>query len=252
MCEVLEIHRSTYYKYLTFKDPDYIDYTIMKETFEAHKKTLGYRRLTMELRRLHGWIINHKKVSRIMRKFGLRAKYIRDLRPNYTKIRTKGVVRPDLLKRNFNQRGWVTDITFLLLSRKGKRAYLSTILDLETRKWVAYKISLKNDIELVIHTLKDAINVTQEKDLNGLTLHSDQGVQYLSTEYQQICESNGIIISHSRKANPLDNAVIESFHALLKKETLYNNDITSIKSYIKYVHEWMVYYNTARPHLKKK
>jgi len=52
--------------------------------------------------------------------------------------------------------------------------------------------------------------------------------------------------SHSRKGNPLDNAVIESFHSILKKETLYNNDITSLKEYIKLVHEWMIFYNYKR------
>ena len=80
MCEVLEIHRSKYYKYVSFKDLDYKDYTLMKATFERHKKTLGYQWLKIELRRLHGWFINPKKVLRIMRKFGLRAKYIRDFR----------------------------------------------------------------------------------------------------------------------------------------------------------------------------
>ena len=116
---------------------------------------------------------------------------------------------------------------------------------------MAYKISLKNDLDLVVETLKEAIHSSKEKDLNGLILHSDQGFQYLSTEYQQICLSNGLVISHSRKSNPLDNAVIESFHALLKKETLTNNDITSLKSYIKIVHDWKIYYNTDRPRLKK-
>ncbi len=97
----------------------------------------------------------------------------------------------------------MTDITYLTLYRNGPRAYLSTILDLETRQWVAYKISPKNDFDLVIDTLKDALNVSQEKDLNGLIFHSDQGLQYLSTEYQQICLSNVIVISHSRKSNSL-------------------------------------------------
>ncbi|QWB96649.1 DDE-type integrase/transposase/recombinase [Mycoplasmatota bacterium] len=142
-------------------------------------------------------------------------------------------------------------MTYLTLKRNGKRAYLSTILDLETRDWVAYKIGHRNDNELVMDTLREAIKMSKEKDLNGLVLHSDQGFQYLSTEYKVICESNGIIISHSRKGNPLDNAVIESFHSILKKETLYNNDITSLKDYVQLVHEWMIYYNTYRPKSQK-
>ena len=162
MCEVLEIHRTTYYKYLNYQDPDYFDYTVMKETFDQHKKALGYRRLSNVPREQHGWVVYAKKVLRLMRKFGLKAKYIRDLRPNYGKKRMMENVRADHLRRNFNQPGWVTDITYLLLSPKGKRAYLSTILDLETRKWVAYKISLRNVVDFVTQTLLNASKVSIE------------------------------------------------------------------------------------------
>jgi transposase InsO family protein len=244
MCEVLEISTSTYYKYRDTVDPDYQDYLIIKKVFNNHKKTYGYRRITDELQEEYGWIINHKKVLRIMHKYGIVAKYIKDIKPNPNKKIAEEQAQSDQLKRNFRQRGWVTDITYLMLKRNEKRAYLSTILDLESRNWVAYRISYHNDIPLVMDTLYEAIAKT--KDLSGLVLHSDQGFQYLSTEYKIVCESNGIIVSHSRKGNPLDNAVIESFHSILKKETLYNNDIISLEEYIQLVHEWMIFYNTIR------
>jgi len=244
MCEVLDISTSTYYKYRNTVDPDYQDYLIIKKIFDKYKKVYGYRRITEDLKRQYGLVMNHKKVLRVMSKYGIMAKYIKDIKPNYPKKYIEEQSQSDQLKRNFKQRGWVTDITYLTLTRNGKRAYLSTILDLETRNWVAYKISYYNDNKLVMDTLNEAIYKTN--DLNGLVLHSDQGSQYLSTEYKVICESNGIIISHSRKGNPLDNAVIESFHSILKKETLYNNDITSLDEYEQLVHEWMIFYNTIR------
>lgn len=250
MCEVLAISTSNYYKYRNTIDPDYQDNLIIKKVFDDNKKTYGYRRVTDELRDEYGWLVNHKKVLRIMRKYGVTAKYIKNLKPNYNKKLTEEQCQTDKLRRDFHQKGWVTDITYLMLRRNGKRAYLSTILDLETRNWIAYKISYKQDITLVAGTLNEAIAKT--KDLNGLVLHSDQGFQYLSTEYKVICESNGIVISHSRKGNPLDNAVIESFHSLLKKETLYNNDITTLEEYIELVHEWMIFYNVKRRRNKKK
>ena len=250
MCEVLEISTSTYYKYRNTIDPDYDDYIMIKEVFEEHKKTYGYRRVHQELTKGYGLVINHKKVARIMKKFGVVARYIKNLRPNYTKRLVEEHAREDQLKRNFKQRGWVTDITYLHLVRNGKKAYLSTIMDLETRDWVSYKISNRNDNELVMDTLKEAIRAT--KNLSGLVLHSDQGFQYLSTEYKIICESHGITISHSRKGNPLDNAVIESFHSILKKETLYNNSITTLENYIQLVNDWMIFYNTKRRRLNKK
>jgi len=250
MCEVLEISTSTYYKYRNTIDRDYNDYRIIKKAFDENKKVYGYRRITTYLREEYGWIINSKKVARIMRKYGIEATFHKRIKVNHQKRYIEEQAREDLLKRNFNQPGWVTDITYLHLVRNGRKAYLSTILDLETRDWVAYKISYQNDNQLVIETLKEAI--TKIKDLNGLVLHSDQGFQYLSTEYKIICESNGINISHSRKGNPLDNAVIESFHSILKKETLYNNSITTLEQYIQLVHDWMIFYNTNRIRLQKK
>jgi transposase InsO family protein len=199
-----------------------------------------------------GVVMNHKKVLWIMTKYGLRSTYIKNLRPNYNKQRHVQQAQADHLQRHFNQRGWVTDVTYLMMTTNWKRAYLSTIMDLETRDWVAYQIHHRNDIDLVVNTLHNALQNNKEKDLNGLVLHSDQGSQYLSTEVEQICLSNGIIVSHARKANPLDNAVIESFHSLLKKETLYNHPITTLDQYTSMVHEWMTYYNTTRPRNPKK
>ena len=138
-------------------------------------------------------------------------------------------------------------MTYLIIN--GKRAYLSTILDLETRKVIAYQISGTNDVKLVMDTLHQALRKTQNP--NGIILHSDQGFQYFSTEYRTVCESNGILVSMSRKGTPLDNAVIESFHSLLKKETLYNNNIKSLSEYTHQVHQWIVFYNTLRRKTKK-
>jgi ACT domain-containing protein len=87
MCEVLELHRSTYYKYRHTIDLDYPYYQRMKELFHRHKKTLGYRRMTQVLANELGVVMNQKKVLRIMTKYVLRPTYIKKLRPNYGKQR---------------------------------------------------------------------------------------------------------------------------------------------------------------------
>ncbi len=142
---------------------------------------------------------------------------------------------------------WTTDITYLIF--KGARAYLSTILDLYDRKVVSYKISKHNDIKLVTDTLNKAII---KKDVSGLILHSDQGFQYTSYEYKAICESKGIQISMSRKGTPIDDSPMESWHALLKKEILYNNNISSLQEYVQLVEDWILFCNTIRIKGKKK
>ena len=114
---------------------------------------------------------------------------------------------------------------------------------------IKHKDLSRLDNKLVIDTLNDAL--AKEKDVYGLIIHSDQGFQYTSYEYKAICESNKIQISMSRKGTPIDDSPIESWHALLKKETLYNNNITSLQEYIQLVEEWILFYNTSRIKGKK-
>ncbi len=251
MCAVLEISKRTYYKYRNAEDKDYYDYLIIKEIFNDSKGTYGYRRIVEGLKIKYGVIFNHKKVKRIMSKYNIKPEYIRKIRPNKYK-RIEENVRPNILKRNFKtnlpNKKWVTDITYLIY--QGKRLYLSTILDLYDRKVVSYKISKFNNTKLVIDTLNEAIY--KQKDVCGLIIHSDQGFQYTSFEYKSICESNGITISMSRKGTPIDDSPMESWHGILKKETLHNNDITSLQEYQRLVEDWILFYNTDRLKSKKR
>lgn len=246
MCAVLNINLKIYYKYRNKDDSDYYDYLIIKEIFDNSKGTYGYRRIVEGLLQKYGVIMNGKKVLRIMKKYNLMAEYIRKAKKKHKNERIEENIKPNLLKRNFttdaSNKVWDTDVTYLIF--KGTRAYLSTIIDLYDRHVVAYKISRHNDNKLVIDTLNEAI--AKEKDVHELILHSDQGFQYTSNEYKAICESNEITISMARKGTPIDDSPIESWHSLLKKETLYNNNITSLQEYIQLVEEWILFYNTKR------
>ncbi len=251
MCAVLNISPKTYYKYRNKEDPDYYDYLIIKELFDENKRTYGYRRIVDGLLQKYGVIMNGKKVLRIMKKYNIQSEYIRKAKIKHKNKRIEENVKPNLLNRNFKtdalNKAWDTDVTYLIIN--GARAYLSTIIDLYDRHVVAYKISKYNDNKLVMDTLNAAL--IKEKDVQGLILHSDQGFQYTSYEYKAICESNGIQISMSRKGTPIDDSPIESWHALLKKETLYNNNITSLQEYIQLVEDWILFYNTTRLKSKK-
>ena len=246
MCAVLEINPKTYYKYRNKEDSDYSDYLIIKKIFDDSKGTYGYRRIVEGLKIKYGVIMNGKKVLRIMKKYNLMAEYIRKSKKKNKNERIENNVKPNLLDRNFTtdapNKVWDTDVTYLIF--KGAKAYLSTIIDLYDRKVVAYKISKYNNNKLVMDTLNEAI--VKRKDVSGLIIHSDQGFQYTSYEYKAICESNGITISMARKGTPIDDSPIESWHSLLKKETLYNNNITSLQEYIQLVEEWILFYNTTR------
>ena len=250
MCAALDISQRMYYKYRSCEDKDYYDYLLIKEIFDESKGTYGYRRVCEGLLIKYGVMFNHKKVQRIMNKYNIKPQYTRKKKSQGYK-RIEENVKPNLVKRKFNvdkeNKVWTTDITYLIFN--GKRAYLSTILDLYDRKIVAYRISKFNDLNIVIDTLNEAI--AKRKDVNGLIIHSDQGFQYTSFQYKAICESNGIQISMSRKGTPIDDSPMESFHAILKKETLYNNDITNLAEYIALVEDWLEFYNTKRLKNKK-
>ena len=252
MCAVLEISPKTYYKYRNKEDPDYYDYLIIKEIFDESKGTYGYRRVAEGIKiKYEGVVMNGKKVLRIMKKYNLIPEYVRKSKKKNKNERIEDNVKQDLLKRNFTtdapNKVWDTDVTYLIF--KSSRAYLSTIIDLYDRKVIAYKISKHNDNRLVMDTLNEAIS--KRKDVTGLILHSDQGFQYTSYEYKAICESHDITISMARKGTPIDDSPIESWHSLLKKETLYNNNITSLEEYIQLVEEWIEFYNTTRIKEKK-
>lgn len=98
--------------------------------------------------------MNHKKVQRIMKKYDLRPQYTRKAKNSKSYKRIEENVKPNIVNRHFNtdkpNKIWTTDITYLILN--GKRAYLSTILDLYDRKIVAYKIS-KRELILKINSL---------------------------------------------------------------------------------------------------
>ena len=250
ICNVLGITRQNYYKYRNTVDRDYYDYLEIKRVFEEGKELYGARRIKKAILRDTGWVVNLKKIRRIMRKYDLKVKYHKVFKKNMNQRRIEENVRPNLLNRNFNanrlNQKWSTDITYIIYN--GKRAYLSSIMDLYTRNIIAYKISYKIDNKLVMDTLKEAIH--KQKDVHGVILHSDQGFQYTSNEYKAICESNGIIISMSHKGSPVDNSPIESFHSNLKRETLRSYNITSLKEYIQLVKDWISFYNNNRIRLK--
>lgn len=252
MCIALDIKKSTYYKYRNSEDKDYYDYLIVKEVFDESKCTYGFRRVLEGVKIKYGVTFNHKKVSRIMRKYGLVPKYYKRPRNNVDKKRMEENVKDNLLKRDFSvaepDQKWCTDITYLI--HNGQRAYLSSIIDLYDRKIVSYVISSRNDNKLVIDTLLQAI--AKRKDVTGVILHSDQGFQYTSNEYRAICEAKGVQISMSKKGSPVDNSPIESWHSLLKKEVLYTINISSLSDYMVQVEDWIEFYNTSRIRNKKK
>lgn len=255
MCKVLQINRSTIYKKHIVKSNEDNLLNEIHNIFVKHKSCYGYRRLKIAIEKEIGLIINHKKLLKIMRNADIFSNWVKRFHSKNRKRNYQPLIQAsfNLLQRNFtsnkSNEKWVTDITYIRIPYQNKYLYLSTIIDLYTKKIVAYKISEKNNLKLVIETLKAALVTNYKEKLNGLILHSDQGFQYTSIQYKNLCRTNDITPSYSRKGTPLDNAVIESFHAILKKETIYNKFIKTKHDMINLIHEWINFYQSYRVRL---
>lgn len=129
---------------------------------------------------------------------------------------------------------------------KDKYYYICVILDLFSRKVVAYTISKKNSTRLVTSTFKQA--TIERGRSHNLVFHSDRGSQYLSHTFQQLLQEYRVKRSISAPGHPHDNAVAESFFASLKRENLYRKEYKSENAFRTGVAEYIQFYNEKRPH----
>lgn len=243
--------RSSYYYHQKNRTADkYKDIKeIIKSIYHTHKGRLGYRRITLELKQ-KGFIINHKTVLRLMKSLGLKS-LIRVKK--YKSYRgEQGKIAPNILERDFKasqpNEKWATDITEFNV--RGKKLFLSPIIDLFNGEIISYQLAQRPNMEQVVKMLKKSFK-TIKTDTN-LILHSDQGWQYQMKQYQRLLKDKGIIQSMSRKGNCLDNAIIENFFGILKSELFYLRKYTSIKELETDIKEYIRYYNNDRIKLNLK
>jgi transposase InsO family protein len=141
---------------------------------------------------------------------------------------------------------WVSDITYVRVA--GRFCYICVVIDLFSRKVIAYKTSTRIDTKLVMDAFRSACS---KRDYpKGVLFHSDRGCQYTSKEFRQAVDKADFVQSFSAKGHPYDNAVAESFFKYLKKEELYRNTYNSIKELDLSLFEYIEgFYNKSRPHL---
>ncbi len=178
----------------------------------------GYRRVTHQLQR-EGWVVNHKRVLHLMRESDILC-HVKRKRVKTTDSKHHFPRYPNLIKgmviSHLNQ-VWVSDITYIRI-RTGF-VYLAAILDAFSRRVVGYAVSSSIDTGLTLKALQMAI--AERRPGSGVIHHSDQGVQYASSEYTDWLKCHGFRISMARTGNPYENAMIESFFKTLKYEEVY-------------------------------
>jgi transposase InsO family protein len=248
---MIQISTSTYYykpkKSRAERDKADADLRDKMEQIQIIFPKSGYRTMKEYLERDFELTINHKKIRRIMGKYGLMAEIKRAF------VRTTDsehgfAIYPNLLKgksvTGINQ-VWVSDITYIRIQTGF--VYLAVIIDIYSRKVIGWALSKRINNEITISALMSAIE--QRKPPEGCMHHSDRGVQYASHDYVNLLKQHKFQISMSRSGNPYDNAFAESFMKTLKKDEVYlweyetfNDAIERISYFIEEV------YNKKRVH----
>lgn len=249
MCEYFKVSRSGYYCFVKRMDEPARDLELAEMISQCQtetKRTYGYRRVQIWLER-NGVHHNGKTVLRVMRKYGLLSVVRRKRYCHYS-----GALHryPNLLNRDFNadrpNQKWVTDISYIKTAQGF--LYLSVIRDLYDNSIVAYKTSTNPNVDLVLETVRAAKSLVAVP----LTLHSDQGFQYTSHEYNKLTEKLGITQSMSRRGNPYDNALAENFFSILKTECIHRVKLKTFDEARQLIDDYIYFYNNQRLQTKTK
>jgi len=252
MCHWLQVSRSGYYK-SRHRTPSFQSqrrahvHKAVVLTFNKFKKRYGAPRITVELNE-SGIQCSRNHIAELMAGAGLKARCGKNFR--YSAATNKGNhVSENLLKRNFHankpNEKWVSDITYIRLNRGF--VYLAVIMDLFSRQIIGWALDTTMTTDLITQAFDMA--VASRKTQPGLILHSDQGVQYRSGDYQARLLNAGIRPSMSRKGNCWDNAAMESFFARLKVESVYAESYQNKDEAYASVFEYIeLFYNNVRRH----
>lgn len=226
MCEVLKVSKSGYYAWLRRPESkrraeDKALSELIKEIHKDSKGEYGSPKIHGELRR-RGTNCGRKRVARLMRKDGLKAKTIRKFKATTNSDHNLPVAE-NLLNRDFTpdapNKAWVADITYIWTNEGW--LYLAVVIDLFSRAVVGWSMSERMTRSLVIDAF--ALAVMRRNPPPGLIHHSDRGSQYASNDFQALLDKHGAICSMSRKGNCWDNAPAESFFAVLKRAVVFHN-----------------------------
>ena len=211
ICQAVELSHSTYYYQNQEKDEQEVK-TAIEEVALAWP-TYGYRRIAVQLHRDKGWIINDKRVRRLMKEMGLKARIKRKKQrttnsehgfPRYPNlVKDLDVVRPEQV--------WVADITYIRLLKEF--VYLSVIMDVFTRSIRGWHLGRNIDQELTLTALKRALG-NHIPEIH----HSDQGLQYAATAYVNLLDSHDVSISMADVGQAWQNGYAERLIRTIKEE----------------------------------
>jgi putative transposase len=252
LCELGQVSRAGFYRWQHAPPAGDADMDLRDEIqrIATDWPCYGWRRVQAELKR-RGWVVNHKRVRRIMREDNLlclrRRKFVVTTDSNH-----KLPVYPNLaaeLELSGIDQLWIADITYIRLEIEF--VFLAVVLDAYSRRVIGWALERTLEDELTIAALRMALSrrALARGLMPDLVHHSDRGSQYASGDYTDLLKDHEIRISMSGKGNPYDNATCESFMKTLKYEEVYRQeyrDLAEARSCIEQFLEKV--YNQKRLH----
>ncbi|WP_195932149.1 IS3 family transposase [Turicibacter sanguinis] len=253
LCEVLSVPRSTYYQSKhqiesKWKRENHQLLERIKKIYFESSHRYGAIKVHRQLIK-EGFSVSLKRVQRLMKSGGL-ASIIQKKYTPYKQSKELVLDRDNILEQDFsttsiNQK-WVSDITYIHVQEEGW-CYLASVMDLHSKKIIGYHFSKQMTTDIIVQALKNAYVSQSPKD--KVILHTDLGTQYTSQDFKNLTSELNVVQSFSRKGCPYDNACIESFHATLKKEEVYQTKYVTFEqarmALFQYIEGW---YNRKRIH----
>lgn len=239
-CDLLEINRSSLF--YAKVDEEARDLELMTLIDKQFLKTpyYGSRRMTQFLRK-EGFLVNRKRIQRLMRLMGIEAIYTK---PKTSKPSKEHKIYPYLLRGKTIEgpdQVWCSDITYIPM-KKGF-LYLVAVMDWHSRYVISWRLSNSMDTRFCTDSLDDALAQGKPEIFN-----TDQGSQFTSIDFTDILSEKGIQISMDGKGRYLDNIFIERLWRSLKYEEVYLKAYEDIKEARVNIAEWIRFYNFDRPH----
>jgi len=247
MVELGRVSRSGFYRFDAESGPDQdMELRDAIQKIAVQWPSYGRPGMTKELRR-RGWVVNPKRVRRLMREDNLlcvrKRKLVVTTESNHGRKIYPNLARKMILTGT--DQLWVADITYIRL--RDEFVFLAVILDAYSRRVIGWALDRTLEDELTLGALRMALarRIVQP----GLVHHSDRGTQYASSDYTNLLTDQGITSSMSRKGNPWDNAACESFMETLQYEEVYRNEYRDLAEVRASIHEFLEkIYNQKRLH----
>jgi len=242
-CELLNLSRASYYRNTDLAEESEENLNIMSLIDEEYTRHpfYGSRKMRDYLRRI-GYMVNRKRVQRLMRKMGIRSVAPS---PNTSKPSPGHKVYPYLLNGldiNRANQVWCTDITYIRMD--GGFVYLVAIMDWYSRKVLSWEVSVSMDDSFCVSALERALRLYPKPEI----FNTDQGAQFTSKGFTGVLKEHEIKISMDGKGRCMDNIFIERLWRSVKYEEIYLNDYRSTQELRKSLRQYFHFYNTERPH----